>query len=138
MAGISETFEELFRKRFGRSPTPQEIAVLIDKSVTSHNQSGGITAHTVNIGDPKRRLDGVMKTQLLRLLPKDRKIAVDAPLGDGEAIGFAEEIYAFLALSGYTMAEGGVTQCVWTPQQSGQHIDLESNPNLATVLIGHR
>lgn len=110
----------------------------IDQSVTSHNQSGGITAHTVNLGPQQRQLDAGMKQQLVSMLPKDRTIKVDAPMGDGEAITFSQEVWNFLAAAGYTMHKDGLSQAVRMPAPRGQSVDLTSEPGVAYVVIGHR
>jgi hypothetical protein len=49
-------------------------------SVTSYNQSGGITAHTVNVGTPPRTLSdsqsAPLKAQILSKLSRTKPITV--------------------------------------------------------------
>jgi len=37
---------------------------IINQNVTSHNQSGGVTAHTVNVAPRRRTLDDGLKQQI--------------------------------------------------------------------------
>ncbi|MDA4848241.1 hypothetical protein [Hoeflea poritis] len=77
---------------------------IINQNVTSHHQSGGITAHTVNINEKRQRvMPQAMKDGLLRELPKDRPIRVLGMNGDTESNNFAREIHDFLAGNGYEM-----------------------------------
>lgn len=140
---IKKSFEQLFYAKFGRSPSSEELEaiiskVTIDQRVTSHNQTGGITAHTVNIAPQKRTLTPEMKAQLLSMLPKERTIEVESPIGDGEAIEFAQENWEFLKASGFKMSQDGLIQSIRTPAPKGQSIDLQSNPTAARIMIGHR
>lgn len=129
---ISETFEDMFRKRFGRSPTNDELTALINQSVTSHNQVGGITAHTVNFGPQPRRLQETLKAQILSEIPRSTPIKVLALLGDAEACQFAEEIHAFLRNSGFPLAEEGISRCIF----SGTIKGLNFNPDTSEFIVG--
>lgn len=61
----------------------------IDQSVSSHNQSGGITAHTVNIGSQQRRILGDQKNVMVEVLAAHQgasaKISVESS-SDGAAL----------------------------------------------------
>lgn len=116
---MSKTFEDLFRKRFGRPPTEDEMGAFIDESVTSHNQSGGITARTVNIGPQPRVFDDVFRQQILAQVPKTNPITVAAVMGDGEALSLAREIFAFLEAEGYPLQDTGVSQEVYSGPVEG-------------------
>ena len=73
-------------------------------NVTSHDQSGGITAHTVNIDtDTQRTFTPELKSSLLQDLPNDRPVQVMGMNGDSESMNFATEIYDGLKAGGYTM-----------------------------------
>lgn len=75
-----------------------------DQRVTSYYQSGGITAHTVNVDTrAKRALQADMKAALLRDLPNDRPVLVLGMNGNAESTAFAQEIYGFLKGHGYEM-----------------------------------
>src|SRR5690349_12902851 len=48
---------------------------------------------------PRRMAEGradSLKAQILRELPRDKRITVMAVMGDGEAVQFAQEIFAFM------------------------------------------
>lgn len=109
----------------------------VDQRVTSHNQSGGITAHTVNMTPPNRALNDALRAQLRQMVPKDRAVEVQAPLGDGEAIRHAHEVWDFLVGEGYNMRGGGVSYHVWMPPPTGQYIEL-GEQGVAKVIVGHR
>ena len=111
---------------------------LYDQRVTSHGQLGGITAHTVNLAPQDRRLDANMKAQLLQMVPKNMTVSVDSPMGDGEAAGLAQQVWDFLAASGYKMVDDGLAQTVRMPSPRGQGIDLTGKPGIAQVIIGSR
>lgn len=90
-------------------------------SITSNNQSGGITAHTVNIGSARRQLDSASAQQLLQALPKNKPVRVVAVMGDQEAFAFATQILGHLKANGY-QAEG-VDQAVYSEPVVGQFIN---------------
>jgi hypothetical protein len=90
-------------------------------SITSNNQSGGITAHTVNIRSARRQLDAVSAQQLLQALPKNKPVKVVAVMGDQEAFAFATQILGHLKADGYR-AEG-VEQAVYSQPVVGQFIN---------------
>lgn len=90
-------------------------------SITSNNQSGGITAHTVNIGSTRRQLDPASAQQLLQTLPKNKPVKVVAVMGDQEAFAFATQILGHLKANGY-QAEG-VDQAVYSQPMVGQFIN---------------
>lgn len=90
-------------------------------SITSNNQSGGITAHTVNIGSARRQLDAASAQQLLQALPKNKPVKVVAVMGDQEAVAFATQILDHLKANGY-QAEG-VDQAVYSQPVVGQFIN---------------
>jgi hypothetical protein len=101
-------------------------------SITSNNQSGGITAHTVNIGSIRRQLDAASAQQLLQALPKNKTVKVVAVMGDQEAFAFATQILAHLKANGYQVE--GVDQAVYSQPVVGQFI----NPTASgfAVVIG--
>lgn len=112
-------------KLFGRT-------TVYDQRVISHNQSGGITAHTVNLGPQPRRMDQTLKSQILRDLPKTDPITVMAMWGDGESIQLASEIHAFLKANGFPLTEDGISQGVFTEPAKG----LGFNPATSTFIVG--
>jgi len=90
-------------------------------SITTNNQTGGITAHTVNIGSARRLLDAASAQQLLQALPKDKPVRVVSVMGDQEAFAFATQILDHLMTHGY-QAEG-VDQAVYSQPVVGQFIN---------------
>lgn len=101
-------------------------------NITSINQSGGITAHTVNVGPQPRRLDAGTASNLENLLSKDKKIMITAVLGDGEAFQFASEILNHLKSRGYTV--DGVNQAVYSQPVMGQIV--QSTAGGFDIIIG--
>ena len=71
-------------------------------NVTSHNQAGGITAGTVNIGTIQRRVTDADIALFRENLPKGARITVVSQMNDNEAAGFAWEIEQWLTANGYT------------------------------------
>ncbi len=70
---------------------------IINQNVTSYNQSGGITAHTVNVDRRiKRTMTDDFRAGLLRGLPRDKPIQVMGMNGNTESMAFANEIHHFL------------------------------------------
>lgn len=105
-------------------------------SVTSFNQTGGITAQTVNLAPPRRILNEDGGRYLLSRIPEDRIIVVDCVHGDGEADAFARQIVDFLARAGRPMAKPVLNYTIKGPPDRGQSIDLESDPSKARIIIG--
>lgn len=70
-------------------------------SVTSYNQSGGITAGTVNIGPQPRRFTTADAKALAERIPAGSAVTVIAMGPDSEALAFAFEVYSWLKASGY-------------------------------------
>ena len=107
----------------GSQKNPPSLTV-IDQSVSSVNQSGGITAHTVHIDRRVRRsLGDELKNGLLKLT-KDRSILVLGQNGNTESMAFANEIHQFLTANGYEM----------TTTSASEHMFF--NPPVYTVNIG--
>ena len=76
-------------------------------NVTSHNQSGGITAYKVNfnIGNQPRVFNQEMAKTLKKYLPMDKSkvINMEAVAMDQEALRFAIEIRSYLIKEGYAV-----------------------------------
>lgn len=114
----------------GRSDTVKSEVI----NVTSHNQSGGITANQVNIGAVPRKLDINVQNQLLGALQnKSEAIEITSIMGDSESFDFATQISDFLKANGYTKVDG-VNQSVFTKPVIGQYLDRDSNG--VRILIG--
>ncbi len=65
-------------------------------TVTSYNQSGAITAHTVNVGTVPRHVDQETRQAIRSSIPKSALVALGAAWGDAEALDYATEIYGFM------------------------------------------
>ena len=104
--------------------------------VTSHNQQGGVTAHTVNFGPTARSMNEQLGEQIKKNIPTSAKIKVTAVLGDGEAYGFANQVFEWLKGNGYSKAEG-VDQAVYSQPVMGQNINKKSE-NEFELIIGTR
>jgi hypothetical protein len=85
-------------------PEPYPKNTTIDQRVNSISQSGGITAHTVNV-NPKyqRALGDSIREKLLKNVPRDKLVVVWATHGDQESFRYANEIFQFLKASGFNL-----------------------------------
>jgi hypothetical protein len=104
--------------------------------ITSHNQLGGITAHTVNFGPTARSMNEQLGTQLKANIPTTAKITVTSVMGDGEAFGFANQILTWLKGNGFTNVDG-VNQAVYSQPVMGQNLN-KVNDNEYELIIGAR
>lgn len=102
-------------------------------NITSNNQSGGVTAHTVNFQRPPRGV-GPSDAQQLSRIPRSAHITVESLLGDGEAHQFASEIAGWFRANGYANVDG-VTQVVPMQPMEPQAI-FEMSANAYKVRIG--
>lgn len=104
--------------------------------ITSNNQMGGITAHTVNFGPVARSMNPQLGAQLKQAVPASAKVKVVAVLGDSEAFGFANQILAWMKTSGYSDVEG-VDQAVYSVPVIGQNLNKVSEHEYE-IIIGSR
>lgn len=104
--------------------------------VTSNNQQGGITAHTVNIGNQQRVLQKIHIDYISSNIPdKETPIELTAQMGDPEAYNFCNEIREYLLKQGYTKVGPIDTMLPFTPT-FGQIIEVKDGK--ARVFIGPR
>lgn len=98
--------------------------------ITSINQQGGITAHTVNVGAQQRSLANMpkLKASLLSDLPRNRPINVEYSMGDAEAGNLAAELYEFLKANGFRLAYPALSQAVYQIPQKGVSVVPETDP----------
>jgi hypothetical protein len=82
------------------STTYQNIKKVYNQNVSSINQSGGITAHTVNVPKLRRVMGDEMKRGIDRC-PRDKVIVVWFVAGDEETHSFAQEIFSFMKAKGF-------------------------------------
>lgn len=113
------------------TPMPQEPKNI---NITSINQSGGITAHTVNVGPQPRTITPQFEQELIRVIAGYKKVTVTCVLGDGEGFQFASAITNYLKAKGINVE--GVNQAVFSAPVLGQ----QANPNGDTMnlVIGTR
>ena len=84
-------------------PTPNPTMTETNINISSTNQSGGITAHTVNVGDKPRILSPKQKLDfwsIVKDLKKGRVIVISQTHTD-EALKYSESIFSMLIESGY-------------------------------------
>lgn len=103
-------------------------------NVTSNNQSGGITAHTVNVGPQPRMVTPQVEQELMRVVAAYKKITVTCVLGDGEAFQFASAITSCLKAKGRDV--DGVNQAIYTTPIFGQQMKPEGET--LNLIIGTR
>ncbi len=108
---------------------------IIDQSVTSNNQSGGITAHTILTQRPERHFDTGLRAQIMKALPaRKEKILVQTIINDSEAYQFGAEIANFLRSDGWDVDIG---YAIWNPPFKGQRL-LKNENGILTIQIGGR
>jgi len=101
-------------------------------NVSSTNQSGGITAANVNLGQPQRAITPAFEQELLRNIAGYKKVEVTCVLGDGEAFQFATAIVDYLKRKGTNVE--GVNQAAFTRPVVGQI--AEANGDAIKLIIG--
>ena len=106
-------------------------------NITSHNQSGGITAHTVNVGLPPRRIDAAFVAQLRQYIPGPAEVDVTAVMGDGEAFDFASQIFEHLK-SRPEITVTGVDQTIVTPPVKGTAVQQQPNGKFVVHVGRHQ
>ena len=93
------------------SPT-SATAPIIDQSVTSNNQSGGITAHTVNLGTPAFKLTQQDLDDLIRNLNSEKHRMVHIlSANTNSSIENANIINGHLSRNGFQF-DGGITRAL--------------------------
>lgn len=105
-------------------------------TITSHNQSGGITAHTVNVAPPTRQMNEELGSELKSRIPKDASLTINSVFGDSEALGFAHQVLSWCRVNGYSKVEG-VSQSMYSHPILGQVID-QTSANSFKIIIGTR
>jgi hypothetical protein len=77
-------------------------------NITSNYQSGGITAHTVNVNPRFQRVLGDdIRKKILQNVPRQKLTVVWATHGDQESFRYANEIFQFLKASGFNLFGDG-------------------------------
>jgi hypothetical protein len=89
--------------------TNQHFTNVYNQNVSSTNQSGGITAHTISFQKPLRTMGDGMKKTILEQCPRDKMIVVWSIAGDEESHSFAKEIFDFMRSNGFKLFGDGPT-----------------------------
>lgn len=89
--------------------------------ITSINQSGGITAHTVNVVAPAgRRVTDSVRAQMRAIIPAGSRVEVEFVHGDPEALKFAQELIDFLNSDGRPVSS--TSQSMFPRRMVGQNV----------------
>jgi hypothetical protein len=117
-----------------KKEAPKPMNEKPQQNVTSYNQSGGITAHTVNMGPQPRSVTPDFEGELMRVTSGHKKITVTCVLGDGEGFQFAAAITNYLKAKGVNVE--GVNQAVYSGPVLGQQMRIEGDT--LHLIIGTR
>lgn len=104
--------------------------------ISSTNQSGGITAQTVNVTQQTqqpRHLNQLFEKDLISKLPRNASIKVTAVMGDQEAFAFAMEISQFLRDNQYNIE--GPNLAVFNKPVEGGFV-RQNTPDNYDIIIG--
>jgi hypothetical protein len=122
---------------FEITPGGEHLADEKDINVTSINQSGGITAHTVNVGSQPRQMTALLGAQLKQVIPQQAKVTVTAVMGDQEAFMFADQVKSWLQQNGYPSV-GGVNLALYSQPVVGQGINRKDDGSYDIVIGGRQ
>jgi len=104
----------------------------------SVNQTGGITAHTVNnYAPPERHMNEGFAESLRTNIPKGTKVVVQVTMNDAEAHQFGMEIQRFLIAEGHNINPDEFSQCMWSQPVRGHHLQKDKDGTIQ-VVIGTR
>jgi hypothetical protein len=92
-------------KQISKKPESTKTQDFGANSVVSMNQSGGITAGTINMEKQPRQLDNRLVEKIHLSLPKSAKINIYSNATDPESINFADQISAWMKRDGYRIGD---------------------------------
>jgi hypothetical protein len=104
-------------------------------SISSHNQSGGITAYQVNIGRVDLTFDAGVAAEIERKLPKDRPIRLTS-VGSQRDQAVANEYANYLEQKGYMVSHRTEVGMMAPPPDSP--ISITVAPDHSALLISPR
>jgi hypothetical protein len=105
-------------------------------NVTSNYQSGGITAHTVNLNPTyQRKLGNNARKELLQNTPRNKEIVIWATMGSEEAYKLASEIFQFMKGAGYTLFGDGPFPQIFVPALYGMRVRLNERTEIDVGLM---
>lgn len=115
---------------WGSGNKPTWPGLILNQNVSSTGQTGGITAHTVNLGPRRRTMNSPeatdLKRQILTTLPRDRPIEVSSVMGDAECFEFAAQLSSFLRDNGFNVSSE--SQAIFNKPVRGLQVDQTGNP----------
>lgn len=111
---------------------------IIHNNIISYNQSGGITAHTVNVWIEQRTLTPDLIKELQTLITNDDIVSVWSVNGNLESINFGNEIFEWLKNNNYKTMYPHIIEVTSYPSQIGQsiHRSDSNNPKHVEIRIG--
>jgi hypothetical protein len=110
----------------------QERALKPTVNITSHNQSGGITAHTVNIGYIRLSFSDEIATALSDNLPKDKPIEIMA-IGSEKDKQVAFQYGQFLEKNGFKIKGYGYSGMQIPPPDDQLSFEVHSDRTVLTI-----
>jgi hypothetical protein len=118
---------------FGAAAMSQEKPpqTIIDQSVTSHNQSGGITAHTVNVGPQRLKFETAIAEELVRKLPQGKPVRLRS-VGSNTDHAIASEYQEFLTRRGFDVTRD-VIGMLMPPPENKITID-DRGPQIVVII----
>jgi hypothetical protein len=93
-----------------------------NSGIITQGQSGG--TNIVNQKPSQRHMTPELVEQILRDVPKDKPVTVTAPMGNDEAITFAQAIFDLLKARGYPLTDTGPGQAMWNHPVKGVIFDI--------------
>ena len=105
-------------------------------NITSNYQSGGITAHTVNINPTyQRALGDIVRQKLLENIPKDKLAVVWFTSGNEESFRYASEIHQFMKEAGYNVFGNGPTLQIFLEPLYGLRVSVGGNADISVGIM---
>jgi hypothetical protein len=105
-------------------------------NITSNNQSGGITAHTVNVNSKyQRQLGDAHRKQFLLSVPRDKEVVIWATMGNEEAHNLASQIFEFLKESQYRLFGEGPLPQIFIQQFYGVRVVVADRTSIEVGLM---
>lgn len=105
-------------------------------NVTSHNQTGGITAYNVNVGKPQRQIDDHWRSLLNKAIVEypGREIKIMTEMGDKEAYQLGEQIFSYLKSQGHQIPGGVGRMMANVPLKTA--VNINPSKPLIEIFIG--
>ena len=100
-------------------------------SAYSINQQGGITAGTVNIGPSRLVFSQQLGDELLRTLPREKKVSMTSVGGNADQ-AVASQIQQFLQNNGYTVERMAAGMLAPPPDHK---ISLRNTPDASILIV---